>query len=365
MFKNIDRWIGAYVAGQVRGALRARRHERPLHIMFACCDHYEPDWGGADPGAQISRVRRWVEGYPKVAEGHADADGRLPRHTFFYPCEVYVKENFDLLSILVRQGYGEVEIHLHHDGATEESLRNQLEASKTIFAGHGFLARRRLSGQVRFAFIHGNWSLNNSRADGKWCGVNDESRVLAEMGCYADFTYPSAPSATQPPVINAIYYASSRADRPAGHHKGEAARVGKFSDKHLLMVQGPLALNFKRRSRGLFPRIENGDITGQNPPTEDRVDLWVKQHIHVEGRPEWVFVKTHTHGAREDNAAALLGEPMQRMFNYLEKKYNDGKDYCLHYVTAREMYNIIKAAEAGKTGNPGDYRDYILERNIN
>jgi hypothetical protein len=32
----------------------------------------------------------------------------------------------------------------------------------------------------------------------------------------------------------------------------------------------------------------------------------------------------------------------------------------LHYVTAREVYNIIKAAEAGKGGDPNAWRDYIL-----
>jgi hypothetical protein len=40
--------------------------------------------------------------------------------------------------------------------------------------------------------------------------------------------------------------------------------------------------------------------------------------------------------------------------------YNDGTNYVLHYVTAREVYNIIKAAEAGMQGDPGQYRDYIL-----
>ena len=30
----------------------------------------------------------------------------------------------------------------------------------------------------------------------------------------------------------------------------------------------------------------------------------------------------------------------------------------LHFVTAREMANIIFAACDGKDGNPGDYRDY-------
>jgi hypothetical protein len=29
-------------------------------------------------------------------------------------------------------------------------------------------------------------------------------------------------------------------------------------------------------------------------------------------------------------------------------------------VTAREAYNIVKAAEAGKSGNPNDYRDFEI-----
>jgi hypothetical protein len=34
----------------------------------------------------------------------------------------------------------------------------------------------------------------------------------------------------------------------------------------------------------------------------------------------------------------------------------------LHFVTAREMVNIIFAACEGREGNPGDYRDYRLKR---
>ena len=46
----------------------------------------------------------------------------------------------------------------------------------------------------------------------------------------------------------------------------------------------------------------------------------------------------------------------------LSKEYNDGENYILHYVSAREMYNIAKAAEAGKNGNPNEYRDFILAK---
>jgi hypothetical protein len=59
---------------------------------------------------------------------------------------------------------------------------------------------------------------------------------------------------------------------------------------------------------------------------------------------------------------AVLGDDMDKTLTYLEKNYNDGKKYRLHYVTAREAYNIVKAAEAGLTGNPEKYRDYLVKK---
>ena len=44
----------------------------------------------------------------------------------------------------------------------------------------------------------------------------------------------------------------------------------------------------------------------------------------------------------------------------LTRNYNDGKEWILHYVTAREMYNIAIAAMEGKSGDPNEYRDYRL-----
>src|SRR5690606_26945125 len=96
------------------------------------------------------------------------------------------------------------------------------------------------------------------------------------------------------------------------------------------------------------------------PPTPARVDAWVRTGIHVQGRPEWVFVKVHTHGTQEADMDTLLGPASHAMYQHLEQRYNDGKDYVLHYVSSREVYNIIKAAEAGRSGNPHEFRDFEL-----
>jgi hypothetical protein len=61
------------------------------------------------------------------------------------------------------------------------------------------------------------------------------------------------------------------------------------------------------RPGGLRPRIESAALDATDPPSPARVHDWVRQNIHIEGRPEWVFVKVHTHGAPERNADALLG----------------------------------------------------------
>jgi hypothetical protein len=124
------------------------------------------------------------------------------------------------------------------------------------------------------------------------------------------------------------------------------------------MIQGPLAL--ARRSRGLGMRIECGALTAHDPGTPDRIRTWVAQGIHVAGRPEWIFVKVHTHGAPEAQAESLLGEPGRALHRALTREFNDGRRYVLHYVTAREMFNIALAGMAGQAGNPNQYRDYAL-----
>lgn len=348
MLKNTHIWLAEYIWQCV-----AERCPTPgtAHIIFCVADHFEPRWVKVGLQKELERVDTFILKYEKVASGHSDRDGKRPQHTFFYPIDEFTPEVFERLSRFCEKGYGEIEIHLHHDNDTADSLRKKLEDGKALF------------GKTRYGFIHGNWSLGNSRRDGRWCGVNNELAVLRDTGCYADFTLPSAPSDTQTRKINSIYYARDTA-RPKPHNCGADVRVGPAPDGGLMIIQGPLTLNWRRRKYGVLPRIENAEITLANPPTPDRVDLWISQLIRVLGRPEWTFVKVHAHGAQDDNLQDVYFRNLDTMFGYLEDKYNDGVKYKLHYVTAREMYNIVKAAEAGERGDPGSCREYEIVSNI-
>ena len=44
----------------------------------------------------------------------------------------------------------------------------------------------------------------------------------------------------------------------------------------------------------------------------------------------------------------------------LIQRYNDGESWRLHFATAREAYNIVKAAEAGRERDPGRYRNFEI-----
>ena len=354
--RNMQNWIGSYVFSK-----RTPRPAGPIHVMFCFVDHFEPMWHGADLATQRARVDRWCRDYPALASRHRDADGRPPQHTFFYPEEEYAAEHLEKIAALCADGYGEIEVHLHHDNDTEANFRESITRfCRVLHERHGALPVDPVSGEIQFGFIHGNWCLDNSRADGRWCGIDNELILLRDLGCYADFTLPSAPSDTQTSTINSIYYATDDPLRPKSHDKGVAVRAGGEPSGDLMIVQGPLRLNWRERRMGIVPRIEASDVRRGCPPTPARVDAWVDTGIHVEGRPEWVFVKVHTHGTQEQDMDTLLGPASDAMHAYLESAYNDGSRYVLHYVSSREVYNIIKAAEAGKCGNPGDYRDFVL-----
>jgi hypothetical protein len=357
--RGMDKWIGTYVR-------ESRRRDDPpagrdVHVLLCIADHYEPRHGKVDPQRAMARVQTWVREYPRLLGGFHDSDGRPPRHTFFYPMEEYDRAEMDEIAGLCRQGYGEVEVHLHHDKDTAENLRRTLLEHKAMLAErHGMLARRRSGGEVAYGFVHGNWALDNSRPDGRWCGVNDELDVLRETGCYADFTMPSSPSTTQTRKINSIYYAIDDPGRPKSHDWGMDVGSGPRPPGSLLLVQGPLLLDWRRRVGGIIPRVENGCIQANQAPSAARLDLWLKARVRVPARPDWYFVKVYTHGAPEENAAVLLGEPTVRFHEALAARA--ARDRCLHfhYVTAREMYNLIRAAEDGFDGPVAQARDYEM-----
>jgi hypothetical protein len=362
--RGYDRWLMPYLLQAPRR--RPPRDDEEVHVLLCIADHYEPKSGHASPDTARARVKRWAREYPRQFGRFRDSDGRPPRYSFFFPIEEYEPEYLDSLAELCRAGYGEVEVHLHHQDDTAENLREKLTAFRDLLVHrHGLLARDRHTGETAYGFIHGNWALCNSRPDGSWCGVNEELNVLRETGCYADFTFPSAPDPTQPSRTNSLYYATNRPGERRSHDHGPPVSQRPPPAESLLLIQGPLLLDWQHRKWGFVPRLENGCLQGSQPPDISRLRDWLRARVQVPGRRDWFFVKLHAHGAEETSQAVLLGEPMVRFHEELNRLARQNPRFHFHYVTAREMFNLVKAAEAGWQGSVADARNYQVVSNLN
>jgi hypothetical protein len=342
-------WLPDYVSGRLapRPEVRGIRH-----VLFVFVDHYEP--GRGEEG--VLRNREWLASYRRLADRHRDSYGRRPVHSWFYPFDEHNDALMPELARAVNDGYGEIELHLHHGGDTNETMPGKLAQAVAWLNSYGAMVDA--SGRRAFGFIHGDWGLDDSRAR-RFCGVSRELAILKQAGAYADFTFPAPPPA-QPRTVNRIYYARDD-DGPKSYDTGVEAAVGTSNDRDLLLVQGPIVV---RPGRGPLIRhlVDEGAIEDTAEPSDERVDGWIETGIGVRGRPEWIFVKAYSHGIQ--SRRTVLSDATDRMFSYLEETYGRGP-YRLHYLTAREAYNVVRAAEDGLDGDPDAYRDYAIKPPLN
>lgn len=323
--------------------------DHAIDIIVLMVDHFEPMRKNG-PELAVESVRSWCESYRGIAERYRDADGRPPQHTWFYRMEY---PNIGCLQVLSQQaymGFGEVEFHLHHGNDTHESFSARLKDGLDLGSHAGAMWTAEPEPRHRFAYIAGNWSLDNGARNRRFSGCNTELIALREAGCYADFTFPALGSRAQPQKTNAIYYATDD-HKPKSYNRGIDLQVGTSPTGDLIIFQGPLTIDW---DQGTF---EDAAIEDYAPPSSARLARLLHGNIHVQGRPEWIFVKLHTHGLQSRNS--FLGPGLGEMFEAMSREW-DSFPFRLHYVTAREAYNIAKAAEAGHAGNPHEYRDYAI-----
>jgi len=323
---------------------------KPTHIFVFIGDHFEPEW---DP----QRVQEWATRYVALASRHRDSTGRPPQHGWFYPGEQYTPAIFEILQRMTRGGYGEVELHYHHFYDTADTLRDALQDAIKNFQKYGFL--QTVDGKTAFAFIHGNWGLDNSNGD--WlCGVNREIELLHDLGSFADFTFPSIYENSQPRAVNSIY-ATRDDDAPKSYDRRLPLTALADGTGQLMMFEGPLIFTPTLNPRQMFLYLDDGDIHEKGHASPSRVDSWVRANVHVPERPDWVFVKLFAHGATSPgDMDAVLGPDFDAALSYMEREYNDCTRYVLHYIIAREAYNLARAAAEGAKGEPQQYMNAYI-----
>jgi hypothetical protein len=344
--RHAELWFPGYFRDRTRRLLQRPKTRR---LWVAITDHYEPLCQKVSMEVALRRVARWQDVWPRIADAAPrDAKGNRPRYSFFYPQEEYKTELLNPLAEMTREGIGDVEVHIHHRDETAEGfIRKMSDFCRCLRNDHGLLNDHR--GRMVFGFIHGNWALDNSRPDGLDCGLTGEIELLRDLGCYADFTMPSIPSPTQGRIVNQVYWCTGTPGRPKAFDRGIEASVGGGSQGDLLMITGPVGLRFRM---GKAPRVEMGEIAHNDAPTLERVRLWL-DHAPMVG--DEMFLKLHTHGAREDNADTLLGTEtrasgLAEMFGWLHEE-SQRRGLELRWASAYDMFCAVEAL----TGplNPG------------
>ncbi len=360
-------WMARYPLSRLRALLEYTAFD-PKHVIITVADHFEPGWsegGVLDHKTQIERLKAYRRLARDTAAAVQDADGTGFRHTNFYPAEQYHPEILDIMAEMQAEGLGEVEVHLHHGvdrPDTSANLRQTLvEFRDTLAERHGCLSRADAGGTPMYAFVHGNLALANS-CGGRFCGVDDEMQILAETGCYADMTLPSAPDRSQVAVINSIYECAGQMDQAVPHAAGIRAGTNGKASRLPLIFTGPLVLNWTRRLRGIpVPRIDDGALTANQPLDRDRFRRWTSANVTVAGRPDWIFVKLYCHGFFDRDQSACIGEDARRFFGEMVEHGGRTGAYTVHFATAREAFNMAWAAIEGHSGDPHGYRDHRLK----
>ena len=336
LMRSSQLWGPAYVKQRLRKAISQRTVPPIRRIWVSVADHYEPRCQGVDLSTAQSRVAMWRAAWPEIAKRCSpDTAGNSPCYTFFFPEEEYHPTLVEPLAEMARDGIADVEVHIHHDGEGRQNFIDRMNGfCKSLRNEHGLLRER--NGKLAFGFIHGNWALDNSRPDGRWCGLNDEIRILRDLGCYADFTMPSGDSATQSRFINTIYWCTDDPERSKSYDNGTPIKVGGGIEGDLLMIPGPLGLRWRDR---LLPRLETGELSGGDAATPYRVKRWVELSPRIGSDS---FTKLYAHGAQERNSSVLLHGGLESAFKLLVAEAKRRK--CeVYFVSPWQMYLAIHA----------------------
>ena len=334
--RHAELWLPGYLKKSF--ARRIAPSGGPHRVWLSIADHYEPLWNRVDDDTAKGRVELWARQWPSIAERHQDSAGRPPKYTFFYPQEEYRPHLLDPLARMTHSGIGDVEVHIHHDGEGQQNFVDRMSGFReTLFHKHGLL--RQHEGRIRFGFIHGNWALDNSLPDGRFCGLNNELTLLQELGCYADFTMPCGASPAQARTVNTIYWAIDDPERPKSYDHGVPLTPGGPSDG-LLMIPGLLGIRWSER---LAPRLEKGEIACYDLPNRYRVRCWLDFAPRLGGD---IFIKLFTHGCQERHSTALLQGGLDALFHAVRAEC-EARQWQFTYASCWEMYQAIEAIRQG------------------
>jgi hypothetical protein len=150
--KHILIWLPDYIRYEIVKLFDKEITDSPTEIMFIVVDHHEIK--------SLNKEEDFIRRLRILSDRHMDSDGKKFQYTFFYVYDDFNLEVAKAISSICAQGYGDIELHWHMANETSESYRKKLKDAKRKFSEVGALTT--IDGKNAFAFIHGNWNLDNT-----------------------------------------------------------------------------------------------------------------------------------------------------------------------------------------------------------
>lgn len=335
-------------------------------LVVLHADHYEPNGNGII----IDGVKKTTNEYVKEKLDRFESLdwGTVPiKPTLFVHLPIVVSNRLEVIELIYNKktelllahlqnlkkiGFDDIQVHIHHENWTnnnlfrksnpgyvpiesdQDRLRRFITMHRTLLHDHGL----QVFSEPWF-FVHGKWALNAS--DKEMCTIEDEIKVLYELGCRGDFTFPAGRRYCDPITKNSIMIDPSI----TGEHcysTDNTITVNKNIDKSKFFIfNQPLPFPYTSVERIVKMKREEGTKNNYF------LNQWIKDSTQINGVN---YIKTCCHsmndnfflneertGFLKECDTPLMSEEYRGLLNQLrEKCVKLGIE--LEYQTIKDFY---------------------------
>lgn len=261
------------------------------------------------------------------------------------------------LKNLKKVGITDIQVHIHHENWTnndvfkknnpghipietdQDRLRRFITIHRNLLADNGL--------QVfsdPWFFVHGKWALNAS--DTALCSIEDEIKVLYELGCRGDFTFPAGRSYCDPVTKNAIMMNPNTTGKQC-YNTTNVVTVNKNIDPKMFFIYNqPLPVQYSSVERIVESKRKDG------VKNNELINMWLTHSIQINGVN---YIKTYCHSMNDifflnenkidfkECDTPLMTGTYRGLLKQLEEKCNK-LGIELQYQTIKDFYkeNVIK-----------------------
>lgn len=286
---------------------------KKLVILHA--DHYEPNGNGIIVDGNKKTTDEYVKQKMDIFESIDEWNVNKVKPTLFVHLPIVVKNILGKIEIIVNKktelmlehlknlkkvGIDDIQVHIHHENWTnndvfkrnnpghvpietdQDRLRKFITLHRTLLSDNGL--------QVfsdPWFFVHGKWALN--AADTEICNIEDEIKVLYELGCRGDFTFPAGRKQYDPVTKNAVMINPNITGKHCYCVENVVSVNKKIDQKMFFIYNQPLPVKYA----SLENIVEEKKKGAKN---SEIINMWLSHSISINGVN---YIKTHCHSMND------------------------------------------------------------------